>query len=47
MTLPVGIRYEDTGRCCDHGVVSVRFKLDHGRVRVIGAKFDPEAEYEW
>ncbi len=47
MTLPVGIRYEENSRCCDKGVVNVRFKLDHGRVIVINAKFDPDASYDW
>jgi hypothetical protein len=47
MTLAVGIRYKESNRCCDLGVVSVRFELNQGRVIVIGTEFDPDAEYKW
>jgi hypothetical protein len=47
LTLPVGIRHEESSRCCDRGVVNVKFKLDHGRVVVVGAEFDSNTEYEW
>ena len=47
MVLPVALRYQDTGNCCDDkGVVNVHFRLDHGRVVVINAKFDPDGDYE-
>lgn len=47
LTIPVGIRYDESSRCCDRGVVNVRFKLDRGRVVVVRTSFDPDAEYEW
>jgi hypothetical protein len=47
LTVPVGIRSQDTNKCCGRGVVNVRIKLDRGRVVVIGTDFDANAEYEW
>jgi hypothetical protein len=41
--LPVGLRYEESGRCCDYGVVNVQFRLDRGRIVVTKATFDPDA----
>jgi hypothetical protein len=47
MTIPVGIRYEESSRCCDTGVVSVHFRIDRGRVIVTRTEYNPDAEYEW
>jgi hypothetical protein len=47
LTIPVGIRYDESNRCCDKGVVNVRFGLDRGRVVVVRTSFDPDADYEW
>jgi hypothetical protein len=47
MTIPVGIRYEQSSRCCDTGVVSVRFRIERGRVIVTHTDYDADAEYEW
>ena len=47
MAIPVGVRYEESSRCCDTGVVSVRFRIDRGRVIITRADYDPDAEYEW
>ncbi len=47
MVLPVALRDQDTGNCCDvKGVVNVHFRLDQGRVIVMDARFDPDGEHE-
>ena len=46
-TIAVGIREDVKNRCCDTGVVIVKFRVDHGRVVVVQVDFDPEAKYQW
>src|SRR5437867_9892989 len=47
LTISVGLRFPQTNRCCDVGVIKVKFKLDRGRVLVTGTSFDQDAKYEW
>lgn len=47
MVLRVGMPTEGRNSCCGRGVANVRFRLERGRVVVIDATFDANAEYHW